>query len=188
MATKMNMADARERLICDGASSYLAAFYDVAEFQRLILKICRDAVHVRLSDLANAAGVSLQLKDLKDYVKPKNTLLEKGDYSYAWLGVELRVKKCTLYSGLYWNSEKQIPGSLLVMSDLAFADDLTCDRALERLDKSELPKKFWESELSFCEPIQPKDAILLEDKLPVVIGQWVKALKTAGGLQALLRV
>jgi hypothetical protein len=193
VTSEIDKIDARNRLVSDGSASYVEALAAIAEFQRLVIDKSRTAMRAHLGDLAAAAGVTLRSNDLKDWINPASPQQKDWNHTYAGLGVgiDLNAKSCTLYSGLYWNTDKQVPNPLVVMSSLAFVKDPTCDRALEKFEQRasgcELPTKFWKCELVFCEPIGPRDTTLLEDKLPVVIRKWVKAFKSVDGVQALLR-
>lgn len=182
MSTNEHKA-AKEQLVKEGMTSYLDALVAVREFQREIISQSRRAVEVKLNDLTNSMGISLDTKKLTDYVSPALDTDELGQYGYISVSFTNSGVWCC-FGAIF---EREDTGSVpYVCAMMALGNARQRDFVLDKCRQIDNDvANDWQNEVDFFERIDPGDVDHFGEKLQSLIDKWVKVWKAIGGVRNL---
>ena len=87
--TRSNILTAEQKLLADGALSYLDALMALREFRRIVQTRCREVLFSHRDAFTQATGLPLTQGQIQDYADPDGT--SRWDGGWAWLGVRTQL-------------------------------------------------------------------------------------------------
>lgn len=184
--TKAHIQAAKEKLIQEGAASYVQATIAMNEFKRIVQDHCGELALERLGDINRIMGTNLTEDDLHHWPKKGKPL----DPEWPLLCMYFTIKDVgDLHVGLYWTSLPSGDYQLHAFASLEFLKQELFQKALERFKKVGSPKlqsfPGWDLDLCFSELISVEEAGAFPEKLDSVLAGFLEGWGQIDGQKGL---
>jgi len=186
---KERLAEAKGKLLEEGASSYLEAIVALNEFSREVQGRCRDVLRRNLPALREAIKLPLDEGQIDQRSFPE-TISKKGWAAQhgASLGayIDLKGQGLTFAVELYWEIEDSNAPTIVASATISLGNKGRFERAWPQFEKSqalkyEEPGQFY---IYFSEPVLAGEMSAVQGKLTTVLNRMIRAWQNAGGLKA----
>jgi hypothetical protein len=185
---------ARERLLQEGAGTYLDALVALRAFREEVSRSSRRVLQRSLPNLAEALGVPLSSDAIEDFARPRldppQAAKDSRDWAgnHAWLSVCLKISSLgTLYAGLVWEwEEDKVRMWLIVDLELKSRDLFTkCWNEARQLGGTHLGRGEQWKEIWFREPLARATSTSIDQGLEEMLALWVAFWKHVGGIEGI---
>ena len=178
-----------EKLIQEGAVSYVQATIALNEFKRIVQEECEKlALGHHLDDINRIMGTDLTEEDLHYY--PRRGRLP--DTQDPWLCVSLALKDVgKIFIGLFWESLQDGSYQLHAITAFEFSDQKLFQKARQKFDEKRnlkfrsFPYKDKDPYITLSEAIPAEQATSFPEKLETVLEGFLQGWEKMGGLKNL---
>jgi hypothetical protein len=171
------------RLLEEGARSYLKALCAFGEFRRQVQERCVAAFGANATEMAKAMQLQFSAADVKPFAYPDRP---GGEGTWADIGAKVgcpKGAKCNLWNYVLWLDDQ--PLSVLVSIDFIRADVAEATwTAVEKGGNWELDRDA--KEIFISRSLKPTDLTRLKTILDQMNREWSSAWRKAGGVQQFL--
>jgi len=169
------------KFVSEGLKSFTDAFAALRRFQTMVCNTSRVVTKERLPELSKALGVQINPDSVNDYVNP-HSLKHGWSGDFNWLGVNFDVAGLgTYYIGLVLERKDDN----LVSKITAIVDVSTDASTFIRCFPGFVMQNHCGHEVGFDESLDPERPEDIEAAIRKVMGQWVVAWRSIGGINGL---
>jgi hypothetical protein len=185
--TTATTSSGREKLIQEGAASFVQATIAMKEFVRIVQDECESLALRNLNEINRVMGTELSEEDLRR--ARKGSFLDPND---PWLYVYLALGDDRYISiGLYWESVSGGGYQLHAITtfSVSAAERGLCQRALERFRKlrkptlGTFPYRGEDRHITLHKPIPAEEAALFPRSIEFVLTGFLEEWEKIGGLK-----
>jgi hypothetical protein len=178
----------RERLIQEGAASYVKAIIALKEFKRIVQDGCEQLALKHLNDINRIMGVKVSEDDLHHF--PRTGSL--SDPQDPWLCMYFTLKDVAyLNVGLYWQSLSDAGYQLHAIAALHILDEKLYQKAREKFEgliktrDLSFPYRKQARFITLSEPIGTEEVALFPKSVDSVLTGFLEEWEQIGGLEGL---
>jgi hypothetical protein len=177
-----------EKLIQEGAVSYVQATIAMNQFKKIVLDVCEDLAKGHLEGINKMMGTNFTEEDVRHYPQ-KGKLLDTED---PWMYVSFNLNDVVYFSiGLYWKPQD---GSyqLHAITTIWFSDQKLFQKARQKFDErrdlkfTSFPYKDKDKYITLSEAIPEGQTTAFPEKLQTVLEEFLQGWEKIGGLKNLM--
>jgi hypothetical protein len=175
-----------EKLIQEGAVSYVQATIALNQFRGSVLDVCEELAKGRLEDINKIVGTNFSEDDLRPWPQKGKSL----DSQDPWVCVYVTLRHVvSIDIGLYWESLKGGGYRLHAVTAFEFWDQALFQEARQKVDENKdvkfgsFPYGDQDRFISLSEAIPEEQATSFPEKLQNVLDAFLVGWEKVGGLK-----